>query len=840
MKRLPAVAVLFAVTSTAVHAEPQVELTGDTFAAGQTITVQVTGLPGNPQDWVALSQAGQADNQYVAYKYSNSVTEGTWEFTASTPGDYEVRVYLNWPDGGYNPVLRRPIKVVSTAAAVEAGLVGKPQVQLSARTFTPREPIEVTVTGFPGNAKDWVAIAKAGSADNSYVDYDYTNGVTEGTWTYNVSQPGDYEVRVYLNWPDGGYNPVVRVPITVGAAGAAPTAAPAQTTTAPVAAAAPADAGVPFGDDDITTKLISVLAKTRAEAQAILQGMGYNFVDERNCFFQVSVGNLQRNIQLQTRPACSNPNAEVVRVTATETLPGRGVNVASEIDALNRSIGVAGTCAQGTSTGARCDWQRPAGQPTLKKFGLRLTAYPAGSAGKDRRQYWLDAWTSRDQKLQERAQAFDPFAAQTQTVSPVTLPPATIIKPRADPNAPFGYDNFASVLASFFTQTGAEFKPTLESMGYESDQAMGSCGYNHKSDGASRSIGIQSMWDCVRDPAARPRGINARETTSLEQAVDPRAEIERLEQELEASAECIRLDDRQASCKWQQVAKLPWLRQLDVGLEVRPARGDVRSYRFYPTKEIIQQQRQAQALAANQAPVTPAEIQQEADQVLAYCNRQDTYRIYNDCDCIRAEFIKLRQQDPKKGNDPIQVTTRIPASACPDGEMIRAFHYWQCGQSYQSKIKNGLEAFCACYADELRDRYLAQPASSFNYISRLGAGAMSACDKRGLPSTLNPDREYTGPPLPEPGTQLDARGFLPLPAGFCRSAMGTDPRNDRYTACQTAQFPEFMSDPRDEVNEDYHLCLWTRLLDVPDAGQVYRIKQGCEQEYGPGFRRVSN
>ena len=79
------------------------------------------------------------------------------------------------------------------------------------------QPIEVTVTGFPGNSQDWVAISKVGSADNTYNDYDYTGGVNEGTWTYSMNEPGEYEIRIYLNWPTGGYNPVLRERITVGA-----------------------------------------------------------------------------------------------------------------------------------------------------------------------------------------------------------------------------------------------------------------------------------------------------------------------------------------------------------------------------------------------------------------------------------------------------------------------------------------------------------------------------------------------------------------------------------------------------------------------------------------------
>ena len=203
-------------SSSTAGAGPKIELPADSFMTGYPVPVTVSGLPGNSQDWVAISKAGQADNKYVSYKYTSGVTEGTWQLKSGPPGDYEVRVYLNWPTGGYNPVLRRPITVLTAEAAADSGLVSKPEIQLAARTFAPGQPIEVTVTGLPGNSQDWVAISRAGAADNKYEDYDYTSGVNQGTWTYTMTQPGDYEIRVYLNWPTGGYNPVLREKISVG------------------------------------------------------------------------------------------------------------------------------------------------------------------------------------------------------------------------------------------------------------------------------------------------------------------------------------------------------------------------------------------------------------------------------------------------------------------------------------------------------------------------------------------------------------------------------------------------------------------------------------------------
>jgi len=241
--------IFFTVLLTATAwAEPKIELPADSFLFSRPVPVTFSGLPGNSGDWVAISRADQADNQYVSYRYTSGATEGNWELKAGPPGDYEVRIYLNWPAGGYNPVLRRPFKVISMEEAADAGLISKPEIQLAARNFAPGQPIEVTVNGLPGNPKDWVSIALAGSADNQYRDYDYSNGVSQGTWTYTMHTPGDYEIRVYLNWPDGGYNPVVRERISVGAQGQAASAAPGSAASAPRSPASrAAPAAVPIG-----------------------------------------------------------------------------------------------------------------------------------------------------------------------------------------------------------------------------------------------------------------------------------------------------------------------------------------------------------------------------------------------------------------------------------------------------------------------------------------------------------------------------------------------------------------------------------------------------------------
>lgn len=90
---------------------PNIVLSSETVRTGQPVVVNVSELPGNPQDWVTLIKAARPDAEFGLYKYTNGLHEGTWRFTAGSPGDYEVRVYYDWPKGGYAVQARASITI---------------------------------------------------------------------------------------------------------------------------------------------------------------------------------------------------------------------------------------------------------------------------------------------------------------------------------------------------------------------------------------------------------------------------------------------------------------------------------------------------------------------------------------------------------------------------------------------------------------------------------------------------------------------------------------------------------------------------------------------------------
>ena len=91
--------------------KPRIVLASDIVRTGQPVAITVSELPGNPQDWVTLIEASRPDSEFGVWEYTKGVQQGTWQFTAGNVGDYEVRVYFDWPKGKYVVKARASITI---------------------------------------------------------------------------------------------------------------------------------------------------------------------------------------------------------------------------------------------------------------------------------------------------------------------------------------------------------------------------------------------------------------------------------------------------------------------------------------------------------------------------------------------------------------------------------------------------------------------------------------------------------------------------------------------------------------------------------------------------------
>jgi hypothetical protein len=211
-------------------AEPTITLSKTQFQPGEPIAVQVSGLPGNPKDWLTVAPAANPPNVWGReYQYTQGKTAGTWTFWAPTEaGAYEVRVYYNdgydirasagievgtvSPQAAQTKEARRASEPETGAPAASGEAT--PQISLPTTTFKRGEAIEVSVSGLPGNQADWITVAPADYPANRWgSEYKYTQGATEGTWSFWApNAPGTYQVRVYFN---NGYDIKAKAEIKV-------------------------------------------------------------------------------------------------------------------------------------------------------------------------------------------------------------------------------------------------------------------------------------------------------------------------------------------------------------------------------------------------------------------------------------------------------------------------------------------------------------------------------------------------------------------------------------------------------------------------------------------------
>jgi hypothetical protein len=205
-----ALALLVGVASAPRHAGAQ-PVVGQqlsvTVEANGDVIVTWRETPGNAGDWVSIVHAGAADDTYEStWTYTNGQRAGSYHAGRLAPGDYEARLYLDWPRGGYRVVDRVPFRVEPDASG---GLFESRYLEVA---LGANGDVIVTWQDTPGNGSDWVSVVHAGAPDTTYEStWAYTDGQRSGSYNAGRLAPGEYEARLYLDWPRGGYQVVDRV-----------------------------------------------------------------------------------------------------------------------------------------------------------------------------------------------------------------------------------------------------------------------------------------------------------------------------------------------------------------------------------------------------------------------------------------------------------------------------------------------------------------------------------------------------------------------------------------------------------------------------------------------------
>jgi len=199
-----------------VISNQHITLANSVFTVDEEVDIQWDNVPGQG-DWITIVPAGSPDDTWGNWWYTDGNNTGTKRAGKLKPGNYEVRVYFDWPNGGFIVKSRLTFSVVTERATADTttGANDKKLTTLVKTTFSPTEDIEVEWDGLPGAKGDWVTVVPAGSPDDTWGNWWFTAGKTTGSYNIGRLEPGKYEIRAYFNWPDGGYAVQSRVPFTV-------------------------------------------------------------------------------------------------------------------------------------------------------------------------------------------------------------------------------------------------------------------------------------------------------------------------------------------------------------------------------------------------------------------------------------------------------------------------------------------------------------------------------------------------------------------------------------------------------------------------------------------------
>lgn len=108
------------------------------------------------------------------------------------------------------------IILIALAFCQLSSAIGASIVSTDKNVYNYGETIKVNFSNAPGNDRDWICIAPAGSPDTEGGDYkNMPKGLSQGVLTYDSPAPGKYEVRAYYDYDAKGYVVAGRYAFTV-------------------------------------------------------------------------------------------------------------------------------------------------------------------------------------------------------------------------------------------------------------------------------------------------------------------------------------------------------------------------------------------------------------------------------------------------------------------------------------------------------------------------------------------------------------------------------------------------------------------------------------------------
>jgi hypothetical protein len=173
------------------------------YVVGATIVVSYAGLPGNPDDFIAIAPAGSPSTTLLASVVSGGRVNGAATFTAPATGSYVARAF---PHNTFNLLAESPAFTTMTnnSPCSAYGITLSTNAASYADTTA---QIVVTFAGMPGTSDGVLTFGRAstplGTVDESYGPQDpFTHAyLTSGAHTFSEAHP--YSDSYFVGYRSG-------------------------------------------------------------------------------------------------------------------------------------------------------------------------------------------------------------------------------------------------------------------------------------------------------------------------------------------------------------------------------------------------------------------------------------------------------------------------------------------------------------------------------------------------------------------------------------------------------------------------------------------------------------
>lgn len=120
-----------------------------------------------------------------------------------------------------------------------------------------------------------------------------------------------------------------------------------------------------------------------------------------------------------------------------------------------------------------------------------------------------------------------------------------------------------------------------------------------------------------------------------------------------------------------------------------------------------------------------SDIVEEAMEAQVLCESRGTYSVYNDCQCIGAQFVVQRTRNPDK---PAHEIIASLSSECPNVPGVAGMAYKACNRLMDEGPKR--ESYCQCFANAVGNRYKKRPIAHIDAYQYYSTESYKECNNK--------------------------------------------------------------------------------------------------------------